>query len=579
MPKIWRGVVKSQLRGLDIKDIYDYYDFNYSIEERSAAIKDEILRGDYRSNQPLIIKVEKKLGVCRHLIIPQPTDALVMQTITEFIHKRIEDKQPSKNAFYSRDRHSVGLPHHILEEGEYSKNWKKMWKSMQKKIFKFKESKELIIVTDLTNYFDSINLVSLREHIISLSNKDDEVLIDLLFRVIEDLSWNPDYLPYKKHGLPTINIESIRLLGHSFLFELDLVLKKKTKDSFARWMDDITIAIDNKNNATKILSDISDILKSRGLALNLSKTNLLSVEDFEFNFLIEQNKFLDDFDLKKSIGSNDKKELRARFKQHLKNRKPLHWAKVTKRFITAFSKNKINILDIVNNLYLDSPNVRSSLCVYMSIWGYSTKSKSVMLNILENIALHDDVSLFYLSKVITDWNIPNRRESLLFLERVYGLIFNKLSNPFNFYCLIWIKSKYDTSENLFKIIKKYEPLWKKNFFIRRQVIAVLSRLYTYNKEEVSKMLNLELSSGMIDSISVSNTIITFSNLEILDFKINSYLFPKKLSVYSLQRFLVLCSVLNSENIRSDKNVQMKIKSFIKDSFQKKILREEYKIKI
>ena len=40
----------------------------------------------------------------------------------------------------------------------------------------------------------------------------DEVIIDLLFQTIEDISWKPDYLPYSNRGLPTSNIEAIRLL-------------------------------------------------------------------------------------------------------------------------------------------------------------------------------------------------------------------------------------------------------------------------------------------------------------------------------------------------------------------------------
>ena len=272
---VWRRIAKNQLRSLDLKDIFDYYDFNYNIDDRAIAIRNEVLNGTYKTQSPLIFKVEKKLGICRHLMIPQPTDALVMQIITEAIYPEICKKQPSKNAFYSRDRHSVNKPHEI-GDSEYENNWRKQWKKMQKKIYKFNESKELIIVTDLTNYFDSINLATLREFIVGIVDSENEVLIDLLFRIIEELSWKPDYLPYKKQGLPTVNIESIRLLGHTFLFEVDAVLKKKTKNTFARWMDDITIGVDDKKEATQILSGISDVLKSRGLALNLSKTNLYS---------------------------------------------------------------------------------------------------------------------------------------------------------------------------------------------------------------------------------------------------------------------------------------------------------------
>jgi len=125
-----------------------------------------------------------------------------------------------------------------------------------------------LVTTDLTNYFDNIGLRELR-HVISAIVKTKEVHLDLLFCLIEGLCWNPDYLPTTHKGLPTINIEAPRLLAHALLFEVDYVLKKRTKDSFVRWMDDINFGVSNLRSAKVILGEISDVLKSRGLALGI----------------------------------------------------------------------------------------------------------------------------------------------------------------------------------------------------------------------------------------------------------------------------------------------------------------------
>ncbi|SCW88104.1 Reverse transcriptase (RNA-dependent DNA polymerase), partial [Paenibacillus tianmuensis] len=246
------------------------HDFNYNIEERAETIRNEIISGSYKVSQPLIYRIEKKYGICRHLVNPQPSDALVFQVLVENINEQILKKQPSKNAFYSRDKHSVAKPHSI--EDSYF-NWHEQWKRLQKKIYNFNEEKEYIVVTDLTNYYDSIDLNELRKVLTSYTGIK-EVVIDLIFKIIEDISWKPDYLPYSRRGLPTTNIEGVRLLAHSFLFEIDEVLKQKTNNSFTRWMDDITIGVDSKKQAIETISEISDMLKSRGLALNLSKTNI-----------------------------------------------------------------------------------------------------------------------------------------------------------------------------------------------------------------------------------------------------------------------------------------------------------------
>jgi len=136
--KVWRKIVRDQLRSLEFKDLFDHYDFNYNIEDRAAALKNEILDGTYTVSAPLIYRIEKKLGVCRHLVAPQPIDALLLQVLVESVADKILKKQPSANSFYSRDKHNVKKPH---EDVQYGVSFRKQWKSLQKKIYKFNEDK------------------------------------------------------------------------------------------------------------------------------------------------------------------------------------------------------------------------------------------------------------------------------------------------------------------------------------------------------------------------------------------------------------------------------------------------------
>jgi len=125
----WRRIVKDQLRTIEIKDLFDHYDFNYNIEERADALKSELLEGSYKVSTPLIYRLEKKYGVCRHMVIPQPVDALLLQVLVESVADKIIEKQPSNNAFYSRDKHNVKKPH---EEVEYGVPFRKQWEKITK---------------------------------------------------------------------------------------------------------------------------------------------------------------------------------------------------------------------------------------------------------------------------------------------------------------------------------------------------------------------------------------------------------------------------------------------------------------
>ena len=334
---LWRKLVKNQMRNLDVKDLHDYYDFNYGIESRVDGIIEKILSGLYRAQAPLVYKVEKKLGVCRHMMIPSPSDALVFQVLTDELYEALKKAQPSKGAFYSRDRHTLKLPHEHRADKSYP--WFILWPKFQKSIWKFSKDHKFLVTTDLANYFDNIGLRELRHVISSLSNST-EVYLDLLFSLIEDLSWKPDYLPTSHKGLPTINIEAPRLLAHALLFEVDHVLKEITDDNFVRWMDDINFGIDQKEQAHIILGQINDVLKSRGLALNLAKTEILNDREAQKHFLFKENLQLTKLHKTAKTLKTEKarqnlaNRLFVNFQKHLKTCFGRNRDKVSKRYLT-----------------------------------------------------------------------------------------------------------------------------------------------------------------------------------------------------------------------------------------------------
>lgn len=579
---IWRKIVRGQLRSLDFKDLYDHYDFNYNIEERVGAIRNELLNGTYRVSLPLIYRLEKKFGVCRHIVIPQPADALVLQALVESIADQLVRKQPSENAFYSRDRHNVGKPH---DAAEYGLSFRQQWKKLQKEIYRFNDEKKLLVVTDLTNYYDSIDINELKK--VFLGHIDsNEVVVDILFRIIEDITWKPDYLPYNARGLPTSNLEAIRLLAHSFLFELDEVLDRKTNRNFTRWMDDIVIGVDTRKDAIELISSISDMLKSRGLALNLSKTAIYNSEEARHHFQIDENKYLDSLEgLRKGDPYYKERttELRRNFRKHFNDTSPKYWDKVAKRYITAFGKAESpKLLTEITDVYLDYPGLRPNLLIYLSKLGYTKGAGQKVEEILKALDVFDDISLFQIANLVTLWEVPLKDSATEFLasidQRLVAAAFNS-KNPADFYSALWLKAKYNHPEDLYGFVKKYQNLWQSDSFLRRQVTAVMARLLITNSNEVEELLRLQISSGVVSTVSLANQIRYFSTIQGLDNKLTFYLFPKNQQrPYPLQKFLVLCSVLNSEAIRTDSDVREAVLANVKDPYFRKWLDHQYNVK-
>ena len=178
---VWRGMRKQTLL-----DLHDYYDFHTNQDRLIETIKTEIIRGDYKPKPPQIIRLEKKYGVCRHIQIPSPEDALVLQTIVETLSPLISKAQASDRAYYSRSHSKPKNESDIDESFPYA--WWELWPVFQKKIYEFTSTFDYVVVTDIANYFDNISLVHLRNTISSYGNFD-ECLLDFLFFLLEAFVW------------------------------------------------------------------------------------------------------------------------------------------------------------------------------------------------------------------------------------------------------------------------------------------------------------------------------------------------------------------------------------------------------
>lgn len=548
LTKLWRNLVKDQMRNLDIKDLHDYYDFNVAIEARCEGIVEKVLSGQYHADAPLIYRLERSLGICRHLMIPSPSDALVFQLLTEVLYKGITKAQPSQGAYYARDRHTLSLPHERRDAAVYP--WFILWPQFQKKIWKFSKSHKYLVTTDLSNYFDNIGLRELR-HVISSIIRTKEVYLDLLFSLIENLSWKPDYLPTSLKGLPTINIEAPRLLAHALLFEIDDVLKRRTKNSFVRWMDDINFGVDDLKTANEILGQVNDVLKSRGLALNLSKTAVLSPKQAERHFLFQENIRLNKLQrVAENLKSDHRKQRFAKkiareLSEHLKNCKARNKDKLTKRFLTILSKLRVPVaLEEVVEVFKKYPGLRKAALRYLSALTFSSRSAKAFVRVIRETEAYDDVTLFNIVESAVYWAVPYNKRGKAFVANVFNYI-KRPTSGFQWFCLIYFLAKYGEPHEVLTATTQLKGISAREPFLARQKVAVLPRSLGINANRVRRLWGDELSTGPSDAASVASNLI-----RVLDGKFPTrnnrtywYLFPnKRQRPYPVAKFLLLCVI-------------------------------------
>ncbi len=166
MISLWKNHIRSVLRDQPVKDLHDYYDFHIHLNNRVQAIRSSIFQGTYQPLRPIRVRSEKKHGITRQLVILNPDDALVFETIGDYLIPIIEKNQPSPKAYFSRNRKQPKSPEDVDENFGYP--WWILWPQFQKQILEFSQRHKYTIVTDVANYYDSIDFGQLRNYLSSL---------------------------------------------------------------------------------------------------------------------------------------------------------------------------------------------------------------------------------------------------------------------------------------------------------------------------------------------------------------------------------------------------------------------------
>lgn len=577
--RVWRDLVRQQLRQQAIVDLHDYYDFNYTIEAQADAIIERVLGGQYRAEVPVIYKLEKKLGICRHMMIPSPADALVFQVLTDAIYDEVVKVQPSKKAFYARDRHTVKLPHELALEQRYP--WYKLWPKFQEQIWGFSKSFPMLVTTDVTNYYDNIGFEELRRVISSLAPSSTEVLLDLLFTLIQDLAWNPDYLPRTPRGLPVIEIEAPRLLAHAFLFEVDRVLKARTDDNFVRWMDDINFGVKSASDANRILGEINDVLKSRGLALNLGKTEIFTSKEVVTHFLVRENgrvnKLIKQAERLKSDSARARlaAKVHGELLNHLDDCDARNRDKLTKRYLTVLSKlASPDAIQIAHELFLKGPGLREPAIRYISGLPFSRQTASAFRKLIEHVPRYDDMAKLLVVRGLVEHRVPKDARGRRFVSAISSSL-GDAKTPFDWYAKFLLLSKYGEPHEVLTAFEKSRGVLRRDSFLARQAMAVLSRAAGVNFDKVYRSWQQEVSRGVADSASVAVNLMTFadSGFPSKGNRAYPYLFPKDArGAYPIPKFLLLCVIAASEHKAGKKVARPEVEKFVVDPWMQSAIR-------
>ena len=554
MSKVWKEYVRPGLRDQEVLDLFDYNDFHWNQLSVFAHLSQAIIDGRYRPSRSMAARLEKKLGVCRTIVTPAPEDAVILQCIVESLLPTAIKAQPSSNAFFSRSHSALNV------EFTFGRDyiWFKRWPAFFKRRLAISSTHEWVVTTDISTFFDNVHYSHLR-NIISTLDGIEEVILDILFYVVDEISWRPDYLPSVGVGLPQVQFDAPRLLAHVYLYEIDDFLKKSTSNSFVRWVDDITFAVDSQVEGKMLLRDLDALLQLRGVRLNSGKTQVLSKAMARRFFHARANEFLDR--MKARIDATIKagrstlalsNRLQSSFDSFIKAPAFGHSDKVIKRYIGHFALlEDDHALGFALKALVTEPGLRDTIYRYLLKLGPSARAAKAVINYLRALDSLDDASICQLAQVLTVWRInPKTGQFRALAKLALELSQDSFLERSGYYLIasLWIAAKYCTQRQLKKILEDSEHVWSNSEFLSRQVAASAAK---FRSRTTYKWICLKIERhGFNSALSVLNAQKELSGYtNSVPSHIRLYMTNgNNVGNYSIQRFLVTFQVLKNKSL-------------------------------
>ena len=489
----WKGTIRPGLRNQELPDLHDHLDTHWRLPALVGRLHQEAIDFRYRPREAEIARLEKSRGITRRTVVPSAADAIVLQTLVESIAPSVLRAQPTRTAFYARS-HQPRTMQDV--DDSFPSDWLSLWKEGQRRIWEFSQAYDVIVVTDIANYFDAIPLSQLRNRIASMGQFSGAVL-DLLFDLVESLGWRPEYLPRSGTGLPQIQFDAPRLLAHAYLYEADRYLRRATRGDVVRWMDDITFGVDNVETAKRILRDLDEHLASLGVRLNTGKTKILQAKEGVHYFRMLENRYLTVVENGLALRpDNPGTVTRARsylrgFTATFWHRDRFgYWEKIAKRLFTLFGRlGDTHLQRRVPALLENNSALRGSIFRYYRRLDYSRARFRQVMAFLQGPHCLDDAGLVGAAALLVDWELPRSGKSVSeALDLARTLPARQTTSAAHLAAALMLAAKYGDSATVGQMVLRNTRNWRASEWGARQVAAVTVRMLARDRNEVARTM-------------------------------------------------------------------------------------------
>ena len=166
---------------------------------------------------------------------------------------------------------------------KFFKHWYREWPLFRRKIRKELSVQDCIIITDISGFFEHIDLRLLSEMILEAGVPRE--VSNLILSQMERWTWRHKFSSNRLRGLLQGNDVS-SMYANFYLREVDEWFAGQGL-TYHRYMDDMVIHVPDRGMGRRTLAALTQVLRQLGLSLNSSKTRVLcgkSEIEAHFNF-------------------------------------------------------------------------------------------------------------------------------------------------------------------------------------------------------------------------------------------------------------------------------------------------------
>lgn len=288
LKRVWKMQVRPALRSMTLSnfnmspDPIHYAGYEWGLETLVSALARELRTGRYSPERGESVRMAKGSGLSRPLCFLATRDALVYRAITWLVQDQLIANAPEWVGFTHSDKGSSRVGANSSEDCRDSFDWFRFWLARQGHILEMVEDPEVryIVESDIANFYPSIRMEAVREHLHSQTNLEKEV-VRLCVQIIDGVMPRSDYSEISLMGLPQEQIGSSRTIAHSLLQHVDKEFADEgARGRYTRYMDDILVGVSDRAAGERCISRLQRSLESLGLYPNAAKTMVTAVDEY-----------------------------------------------------------------------------------------------------------------------------------------------------------------------------------------------------------------------------------------------------------------------------------------------------------